>query len=565
MAPDGRKVLACAIYTRKSTEEGLEQEFNSLDAQREACEAFILSQRHEGWRLVDTHYDDGGYSGGNMDRPGLRQLMDDIKARKVDVVVVYKVDRLTRALSDFAKIVEVFDGQGVSFVSVTQQFNTTTSMGRLTLNVLLSFAQFEREVIGERVRDKVAASKKKGMFMGGSYPLGYDLVDKKLVVNQEEAIAVRAIFSLYAELRNVRRLKEEVTRLGIVSKTRTGPSGRTWGGHKLKRGQLYYILRCRTYLGEILHKGQVYPGQHEAIIERPLWDQVQEILTGNIYTRSSGKGFKDPSPLAGFLFDEMGNRMSPSHSQKGTARYRYYISQAVIQGEQSKIGSLRRIPAFQIEAIVAKQFIELLRRPEILIEHLFGPNASGHEKQSVVTSANMLAATLGQDNEKTILIFARDVLRKIVAGAERVVLVLDGKAMRTALRIKEPDENPQPSEFTVSVPIKLTRLGRQECMVVGNDNGTQPLVNKSMVLAVARAIQWDGQVRAGASMNMIAKKEGVSAGYVNRVMPLAFLAPDIVQAIYEGRQPLGLKVKALSANLPLDWVEQRRSLGFPAR
>ncbi len=259
------------------------------------------------------------------------------------------------------------------------------------------------------------------------------------------------------------------------------------------------------------------------------------------------------------------NRMSPSHSQKGTARYRYYISQAVIQGEQSKIGSLRRIPAFQIEAIVAKQFIDLLKRPEILIEHLFGPHASGYEKQSVVTSANMLAATLGQDNEKNILIFVRDVLRKIVAGAERVALVLDGKAMRTALKIKEPDENAQPSEFTVSIPIKLTRLGRQECMVVGNDNGTQPLVNKSMVLAVARAIQWDGQVRAGASLKKIAKKEGLSSGYVTRVMPLAFLAPDIVQAIYEGRQPLGLKVKELSANLPLDWVEQRDVLGFPAR
>ena len=241
MASDVRKVLACGIYTRKSTEEGLEQEFNSLDAQREACEAFILSQRHEGWRVVETHYDDGGYSGGNMDRPGLQQLMEDIKTRKIDVVVVYKVDRLTRALSDFAKIVEVFDGQGVSFVSVTQQFNTTTSMGRLTLNVLLSFAQFEREVIGERVRDKIAASKKKGMFMGGGYPLGYDLVDHKLVVNEEEAIAVRAIFSLYAELRNVRQLQEEVTRLGIVSKVRIGPSGRTWGGKKLERSHLYYI------------------------------------------------------------------------------------------------------------------------------------------------------------------------------------------------------------------------------------------------------------------------------------------------------------------------------------
>ena len=565
MVSDDRQVLACAIYTRKSSEEGLEQEFNSLDAQREACEAFILSQRHEGWRVVETQYNDGGFSGGNMYRPALRQLMDDIKARKVDIVVVYKVDRLTRSLSDFAKMVEVFDGLGISFVSVTQQFNTTTSMGRLTLNVLLSFAQFEREVTGERIRDKIAASKKKGMFMGGGFPLGYDLVDHKLVINEEEAIAVRAIFSLYAELRNVRLLQKEVTRLGIVSKVRVGPSGRSWGGEKLRRGPLYYMLRNRTYLGEILHKGQIYPGQHKAIIGRPLWDQVQEILTDNIYARSYGRGFKDPSPLAGILFDDMGNRMTPSHSQRGAARYRYYICQAVIQGEQSKIGSLRRISAFQIETIVAKQFIELLTRPEILIEHLFGSEATGHEKQSVVTSANMLAATLGQDNEKNILKFVRDVLHKIVAGAERVALVLDGIALRTALKIKEPEVRARSTEFTISVPIRLTRLGRQACMVVGNDNGTQPLVNKSMVLAVARASQWDGQVRSGVSLRKIAKKEGLSAGYVTRIMPLAFLAPDIIQAIFEGRQPLGLKVKALSANLPLDWTEQRRTLGFSPR
>ena len=314
-----------------------------------------------------------------------------------------------------------------------------------------------------------------------------------------------------------------------------------------------------------MHKGQIYPGQHEAIIGKALWDQVQEILAGNVYSRARGKRFKNPSPLTGILFDDMGNRMSPSHSQKGPARYRYYISQAVIQGEQIKIGSLRRIPAFQIEAIVAKQFINLLTRPEILIEHLFGPNASGYEKQSVITSANMLANTLGQDNEKNILIFLRDVLHKIVAGAERVSLVLDGKALRTVLKIKEPEEKAHPSEFTVSVPIKLTRLGRQECMVVGNDNGTEPLVNKSMVLAVARAIKWDGEFRAGTSLRKIAKREGVSDGYVLRILPLAFLAPDIVQAIYDGRQPLGLKVKALSANLPLDWTDQRRSLGFSPR
>ena len=267
--------VRCAIYTRKSSEEGLEQEFNSLQAQREACEAFINSQRHEGWVCLRTPYDDGGFSGATMDRPALHQLLADITAGRVDTVVVYKIDRLTRSLADFAKIVEILDARGASFVSVTQQFNTTTSMGRLTLNVLLSFAQFEREVIGERIRDKIAASKRKGMWMGGVPPLGYGAQDHKLVMIDSEADAVRLIFRRYAELGSVRLLKAELEARGIKSKSWTSGSGRLVGGKPFSRGALYLMLQNHTYLGKIVHRGQFNSGEHTPIIDQPLWDAVQ--------------------------------------------------------------------------------------------------------------------------------------------------------------------------------------------------------------------------------------------------------------------------------------------------
>src|SRR5450756_354082 len=270
-------IIPCAIYTRKSSEEGLEQDFNSLDAQREACAAYVLSQQHEGWRAIPTCYDDGGYSGGNMDRPALKKLLEDIDQKKIKVVVVYKVDRLTRALADFAKIVEIFDARGVSFVSVTQQFNTTTSMGRLTLNVLLSFAQFEREVTGERIRDKIAASKKKGMWMGGMPPLGFDVKNRKLVVNDAEARIVVEIYRRYLALKSVHALRDELADAGIKSKRRTRPDGAEYGGQKFSRGAFYLLLQNRLYRGEISHKGNSYPGEHPAIVDKPLWDEVQAV------------------------------------------------------------------------------------------------------------------------------------------------------------------------------------------------------------------------------------------------------------------------------------------------
>src|SRR5436190_2267705 len=310
------RTVRCAIYTRKSSEEGLEQEFNSLQAQREACEAFINSQRHEGWVCLRAAYDDGGFSGARMDRPALQRLLADIAAGRVDTIVVHKIDRLTRSLADFAKIVEILDARGASFVSVTQQFNTTTSMGRLTLNILLSFAQFEREVIGERIRDKIAASKKKGMWMGGIPPLGYRAQDGKLLVIEREAVIVRMIFRRYAELGSVRLLKEELEARGIKSKSWTSASGHLIGGKPFSRGALYLMLQNRLYRGEIVHKGQSHPGEHAPIIDQPLWDAVQAQLASNAAARNSGTRTRQPSLLAGLLFDGDGNRMTPTHAVK---------------------------------------------------------------------------------------------------------------------------------------------------------------------------------------------------------------------------------------------------------
>lgn len=307
----------CAIYTRKSTEEGLEQDFNSLDAQREACAAYVLSQAHEGWEQVSEHYDDGGWSGGSMDRPALKQLLADVSANKVDIIVVYKVDRLTRSLADFAKIVEILDGNDASFVSVTQAFNTTNSMGRLTLNVLLSFAQFEREVTGERIRDKIAASKKKGMWMGGPVPLGYDAVDQRLQVNPAEAETVRHVFRRYAALRSIPKLIDELALSRHRTKVRIWKNGRKVGGIKFAAGPLGHMLKNRLYLGEINHKGESYPGEHEAIIDSELFDRVQRTLSRNRRNRSVGTQLKVPNLLKGMVSDPDGRPMMPVHSKKG--------------------------------------------------------------------------------------------------------------------------------------------------------------------------------------------------------------------------------------------------------
>jgi site-specific DNA recombinase len=353
--PSDRRVLRCTVYTRKSSEHGLEQDFNSLDAQREAAEAYIKSQSHEGWKLIRTPYADGGLSGATMERPALQRLLADIAARLIDVVVVYKVDRLTRSLADFAKLIESFEVHGVSFVSVTQQFNTTTSMGRLTLNVLLSFAQFEREVAGERIRDKFAASRRKGMWMGGNVPLGYDLKRRKLVVNEAEAKTVRLIFERYLDLGCVMALRTELERLGIRSKRRVTEAGRERGGASFSRGALYHLLKNRVYRGETVHKGTPHPGEHEAIIAQELWAKLAAQGVARRRERVASGAL-----LIGLIFDDRGNRMSPTYTVRKQSRYRYYVSQAVLQGRPGEAGSLARISAAEIEQIV----VEGLRRAQ---------------------------------------------------------------------------------------------------------------------------------------------------------------------------------------------------------
>lgn len=343
----------CAIYTRKSTDEGLEQDFNSLHAQREACEAYIKSQTHEGWKPIRTAFDDGGFSGGTMDRPGLAALLEAVERREVDIIVVYKVDRLTRSLADFAKIVERLDAQGVSFVSVTQQFNTTTSMGRLTLNVLLSFAQFEREVTAERIRDKIAASKKKGMWMGGPVPLGYDVQDRKLLVNETEAVTVRRIFDLYLETGSVRLLKHACERQGIVSKVRHMKTGRVSGGVPLGRGNLYQMLSNPIYVGRIPHRGETYPGQHEAIIDESVWEAVQTQLSDNAVARRYGTNAKSPSLLKGLVYDEAGDLLSPTHAVKSGRRYRYYVSHRALED-----ADVRQEVLHDLGKDIAKSFVQ---------------------------------------------------------------------------------------------------------------------------------------------------------------------------------------------------------------
>jgi site-specific DNA recombinase len=344
-----KSTLRCAIYTRVSSDQGLEQDFNSLDAQREAAEAYIKSQAHEGWKLRRDRYDDGGFSGGSMERPALQKLLADIVEGRIDVVVVYKVDRLTR--SDFAKLVELFDSHKVSFVSVTQSFNTTSSMGRLTLNVLLSFAQFEREVTGQRIRDKIAASKRKGLWMGGVVPLGYRVEAPKLLVEEREAVLVRRIFASYLELGSLPALQRGLRERGIRTRSRRLTSGKIIGDVFLTNGPLAYILKNRHYLGELNHRGKSYPGDHEAIIPVDLFEDVQRKLAENLNRQDTRRARSD-ALLLGKIFDDRGNKMSPSHALKKGVRYRYYVSSPLVQGRKEEAGSIKRVPAVEVEKLV---------------------------------------------------------------------------------------------------------------------------------------------------------------------------------------------------------------------
>ena len=565
-----QRALRCAIYTRKSSEEGLEQEFNSLHAQREACEAYIKSQRHEGWACLAQHYDDGGLSGATMDRPALRQLLADIQAGKVDAVVTYKVDRLTRSLADFAKIAEIFDARGVSFVSVTQQFNTTTSMGRLTLNVLLSFAQFEREVTGERIRDKIAASKKKGMWMGGMPPLGYQARDHKLVIVPGEADTVRHIFRRYLALGSVRLLRDELQVQGVVSKEWTSTSGRSWGGNPIARGALYLMLQNRIYHGEIVHKDKHYPGEHQAIIEPQLWDAVQARLAANAVERSSGGRAKSPSLLAGLLFDADGNRMTPTHAVKKGRRYRYYVSHPLItQARAGSPGGLR-VPAPEIEQLVAKRVCRFLSEPDSILEATERLGLDPASQQRLIDRAAQIASGWSTLPSTQVRALVTTLIQQIEVRPERVDLqILPARlatALGTAPAILGSADQEDANVLTLSVAAQLRRTGKEMTMRIERSDTFPARPNPSLIKLIVRAHLFKARLlqSAGGKFAELARREKLNRSYYSRVVRLTYLAPDITRAILEGRQPPGLTAAMLleHSGLPLAWPEQRKTLGF---
>lgn len=536
-------MIRCAIYTRKSSEEGLGQDFNSLDAQREACAAFIASQKHEGWQALDDLYEDGGYSGATLQRPGLQKLLADCREGNVDTIVVYKIDRLTRALSDFAKMVDLFDAHKVTFVSVTQQFNTTTSMGRLTLNVLLSFAQFEREVTGERIRDKIAASKAKGMWMGGFVPLGYDKNGRTLIPNQEEATRVETIFRRYQELKSIQALRDELDQSNIRSKS----------GTRFSIGQLAHILTNPIYRGLIHHKGNLYQGAHPAIIDPDLWDNVQNLRKAAKESKRHRTRAKERSLLAGLLWNAEGHPMSPSHSNKKGKRYRYYLSQAIIQGKSTQPDTITKIPAPELEGLLLKAIPKLLEDDSYL-STIFRSLTAAHRQQAPAVAQSLAALPSNQQH-----VVFRKLLIRAILSKDAVTCTFSVKAFSAFLGVELNTQD----EANFTIPIRLKQIQGGATYILSNHVHQRP-PNPTLIKAIAKAIRWNEMLVTGeiASQESLAKLEGVRGGYLRKIVRLAILAPDIVEAILNGEEPAGLTLAKLHTIKTADWPTQRRQLGF---
>jgi len=517
MAANAIKPVRCAIYTRKSTEHGLELEFNSLHARRDACDAYIKSQASQGWKALPQHYDDPAYSGGNLDRPALQQLLKDIDAGRIDIIVVYKIDRLTRSLADFAKLVEAFDVKSISFVAVTQQFNTTTSMGRLTLNILLSFAQFERELSSERVRDKVAASRRKGKWTGGTVPLGYDAKDKKLFINKAEAETVRHIFKRYLELQSFGKLVEDLDQKGIVTKRRDTKVRKFNGAIPFTYGPLAHFLKNRLYVGETGHKGNWFPGEHAAIVDRKTFDQVQQLLTSKSAGRKARRTASE-ALLMGKLYDDRGNRMSPSFSTKNGVRYRFYISSALLRGRKDEVGSVGRVSATEIEGTI---------RAALSVQPSQGP--------------------IGPNR-------VPDTLEKV----ERVVVARDQLLINLTRSSDANEMDGAVSEIRIPWPTKA----RDSTVAVENDGETEGAHNEGLIQSVVRAHAWLQSLRDGMyeSVERLAEANRLHPKVIRQALRLAFLSPDITSAILEGRQPAGLSLARIPKLLPLPWTDHRRLL-----
>ena len=542
------KPLRCAVYTRKSTEDGLEQEFNSLDAQREACEAYILSQRHEGWTLVTERYDDGGFSGGSMERPGLKALMADIDAGLVDVIVVYKVDRLTRSLADFAKIVERLDARQASFVSVTQAFNTTTSMGRLTLNVLLSFAQFEREVTGERIRDKIAASKKKGIWMGGPVPLGYQVIERKLMPVPNEAERVRTIMKRYLEIKTAPALLEVLRIEGIVTKVQQRVSGPHRGGIPFRRGSLFYLLKNPVYRGKIIHKGKVYDGEHEAIVGQELWDAVQAQLAEKAPPRKRPTNDPQRALLARLLVDPEGRQIVATYATKRNRRYTYYETRKDLARPHDP-PSTRFSQAVLDYHVLAS--IDSLLGDEHALRRLAGLQDAGQLK-ALFEAADYIRIRLRVTSDR------QGELRNLIA----LIKVHDGRLNLTL----KPAALGLADQQCWAWPIPLPpRKPFREAKLRIDGDVTEPQSDLQLLALLSDAAEAQKMVlgASGLSINQVAKANGRCRKQLAKLFTVSWLSPRIVEAIVDGTQPKGLtRNRLLESELPVDWSEQEDLFGF---
>jgi len=537
--------IRCAIYTRKSTEEGLEQEFNSLDAQREACSAYVASQKHEGWVVLQTQYDDGGISGGTMERPGLQALLRHVEEGLVDQIIVYKIDRLTRSLTDFAKIVDLLDTKGASFVSVTQSFNTATSIGRLTLNMLMSFAQFEREVTAERIRDKIAASKRRGLWMGGKVPLGYEPDGRTLTIHEDEANTVRTIFELYEQYGTVRAVKAETDRLNLRSRLRQTSKGKSSGGKPFERGHLYHILTNPIYAGRVRHKTLSYDGQHDAIIDPARWDRVQDQLQQSAAKGRSSCTSRNPSHLCGKLFDETGDRLTPSHTKtRRGVRIRYYVSHRLVKrsGEANLDGW--RLPAEELETKIAHLACQHLLSTALL--NALIPLESTSEFARCRTE---LQTKVDDGTMASVL----SLIARVEIEPGKLTIHLDVGALDEMLNL-DRDQVPE-DVLAFAAPFQLRKRGVESKLII---EGTPTALDQTLIRNVAMAHQWFEEVKAGKSFTQVAEAHDTSTRRVQQVIDLAFLAPDIVRDILEGTQPLGLKSDWCNRHrLPSDWAAQR--------
>jgi len=552
------KKIRCAIYTRKSSEDGLEQEFNSLDAQREACAAFIASQKIEGWVLVPDGYDDGGLSGGSLERPGLQRLLADMKSGKIDRIVVYKIDRLTRSLGDFAKIVDVLDGAGGSFVSVTQSFNTATSMGRLTLNMLLSFAQFEREVTAERIRDKIAASKKKGLWMGGNVPLGYEPDGRTLQIKEPDAQIIRTIYDLYQKHGTVRDVKEQADRLGLKTAIRTLSSGRLKGGTSFSFGHIYHILTNPIYAGRIRHKANVYPGQHPALIDPEHWDTLQDQLMGNAITNRSGKergqgrgGRKQVSLLTGKLFDETGDRLTPSHTKSSKGhRLRYYVSHRLIRSKGPKDPSGWRLPAPELEKLIAKLIRKHLSAPAVKANIV--SDTTTEQVAAIVTRlAEITDREPDEHSEMHSQIIQLAQRIQIVPGGIKISMSENGLAVLLDVDPRRVSEK----YLEMEAAFQHRKRGVETKLVLADEASPR---DETLFKNIAKAHRFFDMIRLGKTYAEIAAAEGVSRHRIQKLVDLAFLAPDVVRDVFAGSQPTGLTTEWLLRHaIPSRWDEQR--------